>query len=136
MMLDPSNTILVVDDQQAMRRTIAHILRSVGITHVVHAEDGEHAWEILTHGWVNMVLLDWNMPRCPGIDLLRRIRQSEAYAQMPVIMVTAEAGQDHLVDAINAGVTDYIIKPFTPHVLVSKIEKHLQSKPKVRPTAG
>lgn len=136
MIIDTTNTILVVDDQQAMRRTIAHILRSIGVQHVVHAEDGEHAWSIITQGWVNLVLLDWNMPRCPGIDLLRKIRKDAIYCKMPVIMVTAEADQNHLIDAVNAGVTDYIVKPFTPHTLVSKIEKQLNQKVKVKPLAN
>lgn len=134
-MIDPSATILVVDDQQAMRRTIAHILRSVGIKHVVQAEDGEHAWSVINRGWVDLVLLDWNMPRCPGLELLLRIRQSENYSKLAVIMVTAEADHEHLLDAISAGVDDYIVKPFAPQTLLDKIDKQLRQKSPVMPPA-
>ena len=113
--------ILVVDDQQPMRKTIAYILRQLGLKHIEFAEDGDEAWKLINEARVDLVLLDWNMPRLSGLSLLERIRRSESYAKLPVIMITAEANIEHVQMAMLAGVTDYVVKPFSPDTLYKKI---------------
>ena len=113
--------VLVVDDQQPMRKTIAYILRQLGLKHIEFAEDGDEAWKLINNARVDLVLLDWNMPRLSGLSLLERIRQSESYARLPVVMITAEANIEHVQAAMQAGVTDYVVKPFSPDTLLKKI---------------
>ena len=117
--------ILVVDDQQPMRKTIVYILRQLGYRNVTCAEDGDIAWTCINSRPVDLVLLDWNMPRMSGLSLLKRIRASEDYHKIPVVMITAEANEDHVVTAVQAGVTNYIVKPFSPRVLDKKIHEAL-----------
>jgi two-component system chemotaxis response regulator CheY len=123
MRFNPSIAILVVDDQQSMRKTIAYILRQVGFVNLSFAEDGETAWRIINNDPVDLLLLDWNMPRMSGLELLTRIRHSEEYDTLPVVMVTAEASEEQVMTAIQAGVTDYIVKPFTPATLLKKLRE-------------
>ena len=113
--------VLVVDDQQPMRKTIAYILRQLGLKHIEFAEDGDEAWKLINNARGDLVLLDWNMPRLSGLSLLERIRQSESYARLPVVMITAEANIEHVQAAMQAGVTDYVVKPFSPDTLYKKI---------------
>jgi two-component system, chemotaxis family, chemotaxis protein CheY len=122
----PNLAVLVVDDQQPMRKTIAYILRQAGMKNISFAEDGEEAWETINQGRIDVVLLDWNMPRMSGLELLSRIRGSEDYGQLPVVMITAEANEEHVLAAITAGVTNYIVKPFAPSLLLKKIGEALQ----------
>ena len=117
--------ILVVDDQQPMRKTIVYILRQLGYRNVTCAEDGDIAWTCINSRPVDLVLLDWNMPRMSGLSLLKRIRASEDYHKIPVVMITAEANEDHVVTAVQAGVTNYIVKPFAPGILDRKIHEAL-----------
>lgn len=121
MTLLPSLAILVVDDHQPMRKTIAYILRQAGMKNIEFAEDGQTAWNVITSSSIDLVLLDWNMPRMSGYALLERIRRSEAYADLPVVMVTAEANEEHVLAAVQAGVTNYIVKPFAPDTLLKKM---------------
>ncbi|OLN27100.1 Chemotaxis regulator - transmits chemoreceptor signals to flagelllar motor components CheY [Desulfovibrio sp. DV] len=114
--------ILVVDDQQPMRKTIAYILRQLGLKDIQFAEDGDAAWKHINNTRVDLVLLDWNMPRLSGLSLLERIRNSEAFAKLPVIMVTAEANTEHVLAAMQTGVTDYVVKPFSPNTLQKKLQ--------------
>ncbi len=114
--------ILIVDDMQSMRRTIADILRSFGFKNFVYAEDGLSGWrQLLEERNIEIVLLDWNMPEMNGLDLLRKIRSSEKFAHLPVLMITAEAEQEQVLEAIHSGVTNYVVKPFTPNTLVRKL---------------
>lgn len=113
--------VLVVDDQQPMRKTIAYILRQLGLKHIEYAEDGDEAWKLINSTRVDLVLLDWNMPRLSGLSLLERIRRSESHGKLPVVMITAEANTEHVEMAMRAGVTDYVVKPFSPETLYKKI---------------
>lgn len=115
--------ILVVDDFSTMRRIIKNILRQLGFTNIVEADDGSTAWEILTKDKIDFVISDWNMPNMPGIELLRKVRASEEYAAMPFLMVTAEAQQENIIEAVQAKVSNYIVKPFTAETLGQKIDK-------------
>lgn len=119
--VDKNLAVLVVDDHQSMRRTIADILRTFGIRDILYAEDGEQAMQKLADAEVDLVLLDWNMPNMSGIELLKVLRGSEEFKTLPVIMVTAEAERDDVVEAVQEGVTDYIVKPFLPDTLRKKI---------------
>jgi two-component system, chemotaxis family, chemotaxis protein CheY len=123
MPMDKNMRILVVDDFATMRRIIKNILRQLGFNNIAEADDGTSAWEVLNQDKIDFVISDWNMPKMPGIDLLRKVRASEEFADMPFLMVTAEAQQENVIEAVQAKVSNYIVKPFTPDVLIQKIEK-------------
>ncbi|GFK92547.1 Chemotaxis protein CheY [Fundidesulfovibrio magnetotacticus] len=115
--------VLVVDDFSTMRRIIKNILRQLGFTNIIEADDGTTAWETLNKDRIDFVISDWNMPKMPGIELLRKVRSSEEFAAMPFLMVTAEAQQENIIEAVQAKVSNYIVKPFTAETLSQKIEK-------------
>ncbi len=123
---DSNMRILIVDDFSTMRRIIKNILKQIGYNNIVEADDGTTAWEILNREKIDFVIADWNMPKMKGIDLLRKVRDSEEFEDLPFLMVTAEAQQENLVEAIQAKVSNYVVKPFTPDVLSQKIEKILE----------
>lgn len=115
--------ILVVDDFSTMRRIIKNILRQLGFSNIVEADDGSTAWETLTKDKIDFIISDWNMPNMPGIELLRKVRSSEEFAALPFLMVTAEAQQENIIEAVQAKVSNYIVKPFTAETLGQKIDK-------------
>ena len=122
--IDYSMKVLVVDDFATMRRIIKNILRQIGFTNIVEADDGTTAWDTLNKdGGIQFVVSDWNMPQMTGIELLRKVRASEEFADMPFLMVTAEAQQENIIEAVQAKVSNYIVKPFTPDTLGQKINK-------------
>jgi two-component system chemotaxis response regulator CheY len=115
-------TILIVDDHQNMRRTITDILRNVGFRNFISAENGQDAVAAIMQQPVDMVILDWNMPVMSGLETLEWIRSEPEYKHLPVLMVTAEADVLKVTEAIKAGVTNYIVKPFTPITLFKKFK--------------
>lgn len=115
--------ILVVDDFSTMRRIIKNLLRDLGFTNITEADDGKTALPMLQNGDFDFLITDWNMPGMTGIDLLRAVRADERLAKLPVLMVTAEAKKDQIVEAAQAGVNGYVVKPFTAETLKEKIEK-------------
>jgi two-component system, chemotaxis family, chemotaxis protein CheY len=122
----PANSnmkILVVDDFQTMRRIIRNYLRQLGFNNVEEAEDGDVALAKLNEEAFDFVITDWNMPKMTGIDLLKAIRSQNNFRNIPVLIITAEAEKESVVQAAQAGVNDYIVKPFTPEVLQAKIER-------------
>ncbi len=122
----PYNTnmrVLVVDDFATMRRIIKNILRQLGFMNVVEADDGTTAWEVLNKDKIDFIISDWNMPQMTGIDLLRKVRSSEEFADLPFLMVTAEAQQENIIEAVQAKVSNYIVKPFTAETMKQKIDK-------------
>ncbi|SKA73056.1 chemotaxis response regulator CheY [Desulfobaculum bizertense] len=123
MALDTNMRILVVDDFSTMRRIIKNILRQLGFTNIVEADDGTTAWEALNKDSIDFIVSDWNMPQMSGIDLLRKVRASEEFAAIPFLMVTAEGLQENIIEAVQAKVSNYIVKPFTAETLSQKIEK-------------
>ncbi len=123
MSYDKSMRVLVVDDFSTMRRIIKNILRQLGFTNIVEADDGTTAWEVLNKEQIDFVISDWNMPKMTGIELLRKVRASEEYADVPFLMVTAEGLQENIIEAVQAKVSNYIVKPFTPETLGQKIDK-------------
>ncbi|GAB6059548.1 chemotaxis response regulator CheY [Desulfonatronum thiosulfatophilum] len=120
---DKNMRVLVVDDFSTMRRIIKNILRQLGFTNIVEADDGTTAWEVLNKDRIDFVISDWNMPKMTGIELLRKVRASEEYADVPFLMVTAEGLQENIIEAVQAKVSNYIVKPFTPETLGQKIDK-------------
>ncbi|HJB65371.1 MAG TPA: chemotaxis response regulator CheY [Candidatus Mailhella merdavium] len=123
MAYDPNMRILVVDDFSTMRRIIKNILRQLDLNNVVEADDGTTAWEVLNKDHIDFIISDWNMPQMTGIELLRKVRASEDFGNLPFLMVTAEAQQSNIIEAAQARVSNYIVKPFTAETLKQKIDK-------------
>jgi two-component system, chemotaxis family, chemotaxis protein CheY len=120
---DPNMKILVVDDMSTMRRIVKNIMKQLGFANVEEAEDGQEALKKLRAGSFGFIISDWNMPVINGIDLLRAVRADDKLKATPFLMVTAEAQKENLVEAIQAGVSNYIVKPFTAEVLQEKMDK-------------
>ena len=121
--MDKNMKILIVDDFSTMRRIIKNLLRDLGFTNTAEADDGVTALPMLQSGSFDFLVTDWNMPGMTGIDLLRAVRADERLKQLPVLMVTAEAKRDQIIEAAQAGVNGYVVKPFTAQVLKEKIDK-------------
>lgn len=115
--------ILVVDDFSTMRRIIKNLLRDLGFTNTQEADDGSTALPMLQNGSFDFVVTDWNMPGMQGIDLLKAIRADEKLKHLPVLMVTAESKREQIIEAAQAGVNGYVVKPFTAVTLEEKINK-------------
>lgn len=123
MSVDRNMRILVVDDAQTMRRIIVNLLRQLGFTNMTEADDGTTAWDKLNSEHIDLVISDWNMPKMTGIELLKKVRESEKYKITPFIMVTAEGKRENVVAAVQAGVSNYIVKPFNAATLKEKMTK-------------
>ena len=117
--------ILVVDDFSTMRRIIKNLLRDLGFNNTSEADDGLTALPLLKSGKFDLLVTDWNMPGMQGIDLLKAVRadEDENLKNIPVLMVTAEQKKEQIVEAAQAGVNGYIVKPFTAQILKEKLEK-------------
>ena len=115
--------ILIVDDFSTMRRIIKNLMRDLGFTNTAEADDGATALPMLQNGNFDFLVTDWNMPGMTGIELLKAVRADERLKDMPILMVTAEAKRDQIVEAAQAGVNGYVVKPFTAAVLKEKIDK-------------
>jgi len=115
--------ILVVDDFASMRKIIKGLLKQIGFQNIEEADDGSTALEKLKMGEFGLVICDWNMPKMPGIELLKAVRNDPRLKELPFLMVTAEAKKDNVMEAVKAGVNQYIVKPFTAETLQKKIEK-------------
>jgi two-component system chemotaxis response regulator CheY len=124
--LDLSLKVLVVDDMMSMRNIVKRALLEIGYTDIHDALNGEDALEKLKSGGFGLVLLDWNMPIMSGIELLRIIRADPALQTLPVLMITAEAKMDNIMEAVQTGVSDYLVKPFSGQALQEKLEKMFQ----------
>lgn len=115
--------LLVVDDSSTMRRIIKNTLQRLGYDDILEAEHGLQAWELLdTIDGINILITDWNMPEMNGLDLVKKVKADQRFADIPIIMVTTEGGKAEVITALKAGVNNYIVKPFTPQVLKEKLE--------------
>jgi two-component system, chemotaxis family, chemotaxis protein CheY len=114
--------VLVADDSSTMRKIILRSLQAVGVTETTEAQDGNEAVALFTAGQFDMVLTDWNMPGKTGLEVIEEIRKKDA--KVPIIMVTTEAERGRVLQAIQAGVSDYLVKPFTADTLREKLVKH------------
>ena len=119
---------LVVDDFSTMRRIIKNLLIDLGYANVTEADDGQTALPMLQAGSFDFLITDWNMPGMAGLDLLKAVRSDPKLAKMPVLMLTAEAKREQIIEAAQAGVNGYVIKPFTAVTLKEKIDKILEQR--------
>jgi two-component system chemotaxis response regulator CheY len=122
-MADKNLKILVVDDFSTMRRIVRNLLKELGYTNVDEAEDGVAALQKLNGSNFQFVVTDWNMPNMTGIELLRAIRADAALKNLPVLMITAEAKKENIIEAAQSGASGYIVKPFTAGTLEEKLNK-------------
>lgn len=120
--------ILVVDDFSTMRRIIKGLLQDLGYGNITEADDGLTALPMLKAGNFDFLITDWNMPGMPGVELLRQVRADERLSKLPVLMLTAEAKREQIIEAAQAGVSGYVIKPFTAAILKEKIDKIFAGK--------
>jgi len=123
MAINKEMKILIVDDFSTMRRIIKNLLRDLGFNNTQEADDGKTGLPMLVSGSFDFLVTDWNMPGMSGIDLLKQVRLDDSLKSLPVLMVTAESKRDQIVEAAQAGVNGYIVKPFTAITLKEKIEK-------------
>jgi two-component system chemotaxis response regulator CheY len=121
--LDKNMKILIVDDFSTMRRIIKGLLHELGYNNVEEADDGNTALPMLRAGNIDFLVTDWNMPGMSGLDLLKVVRADPKLGKLPVLMVTAEAKREQIVEAAQAGVNGYIVKPFTANTLKEKMDK-------------
>jgi len=112
--------ILVVDDSSTMRRIITNTLSRIGFTEVVEAEHGKAGLVKLSQGGIEMIITDWNMPEMDGLEFVQAVRSRDT--SVPILMVTTNAAKEDIVQALQAGVNNYVVKPFTPDTLKEKIE--------------
>ena len=123
MALNTSVKVLVVDDFATMRRIVKGVLKQLGFKEIIEADDGTTALEELRKQDIGLIVSDWNMPKMTGLDLLKKVRSEEKFKDIPFIMVTAEGQKENVLEAVKAGVSNYIVKPFTPETLSEKLEK-------------
>jgi len=124
--MDTSIKVLIVDDFATMRRILKNILKQIGFKNLVEADDGTSAWEILQGQTIDLIISDWNMPKMTGLELLKKVRASDQYKRTPFLMVTAEAQKQNVIEAVQAGVSNYVVKPFTAEAISDKLEKILK----------
>jgi len=112
----------VVDDFATMRRIIKNVLKQMGFTNIVEAVDGSDALETLKEEDVGLIVSDWNMPNMSGLEFLKVVRGDDNYKTIPFVMVTAEGMKENVIEAVKAGVSNYIVKPFTPETFSEKLK--------------
>ncbi len=127
MSVDLSLPVLVVDDYRTMARIIRNLLKTIGFTDIDEAADGSEALGRLAERDYGLIISDWNMLPMTGYEFLQRVRASERYSHIPFLMVTAESKTENVIAAKKAGVSNYIVKPFTAETLRNKIEAVLGS---------
>jgi two-component system chemotaxis response regulator CheY len=124
-MIDENMKILIVDDFASMRRIVKNTLKKIGFKNILEADDGTTALAMLKEQKIDLILADWNMPKMSGLELLKKVKQDNTLKTIPVLMVTAEAQKENVIEAIQAGVSNYIVKPFTPDSMKQKLEQTL-----------
>ncbi len=119
---------LVVDDSSTMRRIVINTLNKLGHQECLEAGNGREGLERLQQGPVDMIITDWNMPEMSGIEFVRAVRGTQELSSVPVLMVTTNAAKDDIVEALRAGVNNYVVKPFTPDTIREKIDAVLAAR--------
>jgi len=124
-MFDSKTKVLIVDDMMTMRKIVAKACKDLGFSDLVEAADGQKAWEALGSAEppIGLVISDWNMPNCTGLDLLKRVRSDSRFQKLPFVLLTAESEGHQVAEAVKSGVDNYIVKPFTADVLQKKLEE-------------
>lgn len=128
MAIDKNINILVVDDFSTMIRIVTNLLKELGFTNIDDANDGSKAWPMIQSGKYDFIVSDWNMPEMTGIELLRKVRAHDDFKDMPFMLITAEQKRSQILEAAQAGVDGYIVKPFTAATLKEKIDKIAERK--------
>ncbi len=118
---------LVVDDSPTMRRIVINALKNIGYTEIVEAEDGKDALAKLYAEKIDFIITDWNMPNMSGLELTKAVRSDPNFANIPILMVTTRGMKEDVLEALQARVNNYIVKPFTPQILKEKIEQILKT---------
>lgn len=119
--------VLFVDDSPTMRRIIKNSLKKIGFTDFVEAEHGIDAFEKLEEeGDISLILTDWNMPEMNGEEFVKKVRSTEPFSKLPILMITTRGMKDDVITAVKIGVNGYVVKPFTPDVLKMKIKQVLE----------
>ena len=123
-MFDTKTKVLVVDDMSTMRKIVGKILKEIGFTDITEAADGIQAWEAVNSASspFGLIISDWNMPNCTGIDFLKRLRADPRFKKTPFVLVTAESEGHQVAEAVKSGVDQYVVKPFNKDALVVKLE--------------
>ncbi len=119
--------ILVVDDSATMRRIVLNALKEGGYNDVIEASDGKDALEKLMTDKIDFIITDWNMPNMSGLEFTRAVRSETDIQHIPILMITTRGVKQDIVEALQARVNNYIIKPFTPELLKDKIEQILRN---------
>lgn len=132
--------ILVVDDMPQMRRLVKGQVRNLGYRNLFDADNGDRAWRILVEQHRNgspigLILSDWNMPVMTGIDFLKKVRSTPEFSQLPFIMITAEGERTQILEAVKCGVSNYVMKPFTPQMFQTKFKAVWENMQKKRQQA-
>jgi two-component system, chemotaxis family, chemotaxis protein CheY len=121
-MFDPKTKVLIVDDMLTMRKIVSKICRELGFTDIKEAADGAEAWKLVQDNNFGLIISDWNMPNTTGLELLKHVRGSEKAKKTPFLLVTAEAEQSQVAEAVKSGVDQYVVKPFSKEQLQQKLE--------------
>jgi len=121
--MDLNMAVLLVDDFATMRRILKNILTQIGFSNIYEADDGKSALKLLKNQKIDLIMCDWNMPIMNGLDLLNVVRGDDALKEIPFVMVTAEAQKENIIQAVQAGVNNYIVKPFTTETITQKLGK-------------
>ena len=121
--MDLNMAVLLVDDFATMRRILKNILTQIGFSNIYEADDGKSALKLLKNQKIDLIMCDWNMPIMNGLDLLNVVRGDDALKEIPFVMVTAEAQKENIIQAVQAGVNNYIVKPFTTETITQKLRK-------------
>ncbi len=121
--MDLNMDVLIVDDFATMRRILKNILRQIGFTNIYEADHGKSALTMLKKQKFDLILCDWNMPEMSGLELLNKVRSDNEIKDIPFVMITAEARKDNIIEAVQAGVSNYVVKPFTAETISGKLEK-------------
>ncbi|OYZ23856.1 MAG: hypothetical protein B7Y39_03080 [Bdellovibrio sp. 28-41-41] len=130
-MFPTSTRILIVDDMASIRDLVRNQLKVLGFTEIIESEDGVLAWTVLENQYaqanpIELVISDWNMPKMKGLDLLKKVRSSQVFEQLPFILLTSEAEREQVTEAVMAGVSQYIVKPFSGKVFEEKLKTAYQ----------
>jgi len=123
-MFDLKAKVLIIDDMMTMRKIVAKVCKEIGFTDITEAQDGALGWQAIseTKPGFGIVISDWNMPNCTGLDLLKRVRADSRFNSLPFLLVTAESEQHQIVEAVKAGVSGYVVKPFSADTLRTQLE--------------
>lgn len=121
-MFSSQTKILIVDDMMTMRKIVSKALKTLEFSDITECKNGNEAWEALQSGLYQLVISDWNMPECTGIELLERVRKSQ-FGNLPFVLLTAEAEVVQVQEAMQKGVDNYIVKPFSADTLKTKLEQ-------------